>query len=287
MILVTGANGQTGRAIIRTLLKKGQKVRAFVHKQEQINEMKALGAIEVFVGDMMNQSSVNSAYNGVSAVYHICSALNPYEVEIGKIAIGAAKTANISHFIYHSVLHSVLQEMPHHQKKLIVEELVVSSGIPYTIIQPSVFMQNILETWDILFREGIFQQKFFTNNETKMCFLDLDDLAEAVSVIVLNQDYFGATFELCGPENLSLSDMVKILQKELNRKIEVKTPSDELMAEQLKKYGASEYRVSTLLKMFHHYNSHGFIGNSKVLSCIIDKKPNDLSTFLFRTIHDK
>ncbi|WP_242839919.1 NmrA family NAD(P)-binding protein [Clostridium botulinum] len=136
--------------------------------------------MEVVAGDMMNQRDVEEAFIGVSAVYHICSAVNPNEVEIGQMAINAARKAKVEHFVYHSVLHSVLQDMLHHQKKLKVEELLVNSAIPYTIIQPAVFMQNILESWNSLSEKGIFQQKFFTTQETRMCMVDLEDLAEAV-----------------------------------------------------------------------------------------------------------
>lgn len=207
MILITGANGQTGRAIMKALMNKGEEVRAFVRKAEQIEELKLLGVKEVMVGDMMNQEEVNRAYMGVSAVYHICSVFNPNEVEIGQIAINAAKSAKIQHFVYHSVLHSILHDMPHHQKKHTVEEMLVNSEIPYTIIQPSAFMQNIIESWKSLREEGIFRQKLFTSPETRMCLIDLEDLAEAVSNILVNKEHIGATYELCGPNNLSLSDM--------------------------------------------------------------------------------
>ncbi len=116
MILITGANGQTGRAIIKALLSKGERIRAFVHTTEQIQEIKSLGEMEVVAGDMMNQRDVEEAFIGVSAVYHICSAVNPNEVEIEQMAINAARKAKVEHFVYHSVLHSVLQDMLHHQK---------------------------------------------------------------------------------------------------------------------------------------------------------------------------
>ena len=140
-----------------------------------------------------------------SMLYHICSAVNSHEVEIAQKVINAARLVKVEHFVYHSVLHSVLQEMPHHQKKLMVEEFLVNSGIPYTIIQPAVFMQNILESWKSLDEKGIFQQKFFTTPETRMCMVDLEDIAEAASIILTNSGHTGATYELCGPENLSLS----------------------------------------------------------------------------------
>ena len=284
MILITGANGQTGRAIIKTLIKKEQKVRALVHKIDQIPEIKNLGEIEVVVGDMMDPIVVNSAFNGISVVYHICSALNPNEVEIGKVVIEAAKSSKINHFVYHSVLHSVLQEMPHHQKKLKVEELVIDSSLPYTIIQPSVFMQNIFESWNVLTEKGIFRQKFFTNSETRMCLLDLEDLAEAVSIVLMDKSYLGATYELCGPENMSLADMVDVFEKQLQRKIIVETPSDEFMAQNMKLNGSDDYRINTLLKMFHHYNEHGFVGNPKVISMILGRKPDNFSSFINKTI---
>ena len=184
MILVTGANGRPGRAIIHTLSSKGVQVRAFVHRAEQIEEIISAGATEAVAGDMMDQKAVNDAFADVSAVYHICSAINPNEFQIGNTMIEAAREAKVEKFVYHSVLHSVLQDMPHHQKKLVVEEFLVNSGVPYTIVQPAVFMQNILDSWDVLKDEGIFRQKFFTSEETRMCMLDLEDLAEAASIIL-------------------------------------------------------------------------------------------------------
>ena len=286
MILITGANGQTGRAIIKALLSKGEQIRAFVHKHEHIRELNSLGIKEVAVGDMMDQKAVDEAFIGISTVYHICSALNPHEVEIGQRVINAARSAKIEHFVYHSVLHSVLQDMPHHQKKLMVEKLLVDSGMPYTIIQPAVFMQNILESWKLLSEEGIFRQKFFTTTETRMCMLDLEDLAEAASIILINPGHTGATYELCGPENLSLSDMVVAMEQHFGREIKVETPQDEMFAAQLKKHGAGDYQVDTLIKMFQHYNEHGFIGNPNVLTWILGRKPNDFSSFILRTLEE-
>ena len=287
MILVTGANGQTGHAIIKALLSKGKNVRAFVYSEKDRDAINEVGEMEIAIGDMMDQKAVNEAFTGVKAVYHICSALNPNEVEIGKIAIEAAKAAGVEQFVFHSVLHSVLQEMPHHQKKLKVEELLIDSGLPYTIIQPAVFMQNIYESWDVLKNQGIFRQKFFTNDDTRMCLFDLADLAEAMTVIIENQDYIGATYELCGPENLSLQDMVIAMEECFGNAITVETTEDEPLAAMLKSFGADDYRVTSLLKMFHHYNDHGFVGNDNVATWVLGRKPNDFKSFLHRSIKEK
>jgi uncharacterized protein YbjT (DUF2867 family) len=287
MILITGANGQTGRAIIRALSSKGEEVRAFVHKFEQIQEIKSLDVKEVVVGDMMDQEAMNEVFIGIRAVYHICSVVNPDEVQIGQIAINAARSAKIEHFVYHSVLHSVLQDLPHHQKKLMVEEIVVNSGIPYTIIQPAAFMQNILQVWKLLSEEDIFEQRFFTSKETRICMVDLEDLAEAVSIILTKPGHTGATYEICGPENLSMADMLAVFKQNFGREVKVQTTPDELWAAQLKKRGLGEYQINTLLTMFHHYNEHEFTGNPNVLTWLLGRRPNDFASFIHRTMQEK
>lgn len=280
MILVTGAAGIAGCAVVKALVAKGNDVRAFVHRQEHIEKMKSLGASEAFVGDMQNKEDMIEALNGIDAVYHICSAGNPNEVEIGKNLIEAAKYNRGVYVVYHSVLHSILQDMQHHKKKLMVEELLVNSGLDFTIIQPAVFMDNMMPGINSVANGGAFFQKFYVSDKTKMCMIDLEDLAEAVAIILNSRDYVGGTYELCGPQNLTLQDIINDLEKEYKRTIEVKWLEDDVFVEQQKKFGASDYKVSILLAMFEHYNNHGFVGNSKVLTDILKRKPHDFAQFL-------
>jgi len=253
MILVTGANGITGRAIIQTLLSKGEQVRGLVHRVEQIDELKSLGTTEVVVGD---------------------------------IIIGAAMTAKVKHFVYHSVLHSVIQEMPHHQKKLMVEEKLVNSGVPYTIIQPAVYMQVLNDPIKVAAKDGIFHQNFFTTKETRICMVDLKDVAEAACIILTKPGYKWATYQICGPENLSLDDMSAPLKKYFGNELKVEISSDEQKTTQFKKYKLGEYKTDTLLRMFKHYNEFGFNGNSNVLEWILGRKPNNFSSFILQSIQN-
>lgn len=284
MILITGANGKTGRAVIRALSSKGEDVRALVHKTDHIHELKSLGAKEVVAGNMLDQEAMNEAFKDVRAAYHICPAVNPDEVRIGKIAINAARFAEIEHFVYHSVLHSVLQDLPHHQKKLMVENILVNSGIPYTITQPAAFMQNILEVWKMLVEKAIFEQRFFTSEKTRICMVDLEDLAAAVSIILTTPGHMYSTYEICGPENLSITDMLASFTQNLGRDVKAHTVPDEEWTLQLKKHGLGEYQVNTLLTMFRHYNMHGFTGSPNVLTWMLGRKPNSFNSFVHRTI---
>jgi len=287
MILVTGANGITGRAIIQNLLSKGEEVRALVHNVEQIEKLKSLGTIEVVAGDMLNQETMNRAFKGVQSVYHVCSAINPDEVKIGQIAINAALTNKIEHLVYHSALHSVLQDMPHHQKKLMVEGLLVNSGIPYTIIQPAMYMQNLLESLKSAAKTGILHQMFYTTKETRMCLVDLYDVAEVAAIVLTKPYHKLATYEICGPENLSLADMLDHMEKQFGREIKNETATGEQNFAAQEAHKVGDYKADTLLKMINHYRKSGFTGNSNVCEWILGKKPNDFSSFLSKIMQIK
>ena len=143
MILVTGAGGLTGQAVIKALVKRGIEVCALVHRESQTEQITAIGAKKAVVGDMLNLCDLQAAMDGADSIYFISSTANPNEYAMGQMAIDAAEKAGIKHFIYHSVLHSILREMPHHKQKNEVENLLVNSGLDYTILQPAVLMQNL------------------------------------------------------------------------------------------------------------------------------------------------
>lgn len=144
MILVTGAAGKTGRTIIQALAKSGETVRALVHRFDQVSSLRALGVDDVLVGDLRDQASMDRAAQGVRAIYHMAPNISPDEVSIGKTIIAAAQSADVERFVFHSVLHPQIEAMPHHWLKARVEELLFASGLPFTILQPTAYMQNVL-----------------------------------------------------------------------------------------------------------------------------------------------
>jgi uncharacterized protein YbjT (DUF2867 family) len=121
MILITGAGGKTGQAVIKAVAARGENVRALVHREAQASAVKALGAREAVVGDMRDEEALRRAMEGARAVYHICPNVNPDEVTIGRTVITAARAAGVERFVFHSVLHPQVEAMPHHWNKLRVE----------------------------------------------------------------------------------------------------------------------------------------------------------------------
>lgn len=283
MILVTGASGQVGCAVIRRLKQKGLLVRVFIHSSAKEENVRQAGAAEVFIGDMNNEDDLAAAFCGVEAVYFICPATDPNEDGIGQKMIQAAKAQGNVYFVYHSVLHSVLQDMPHHKKKLHVEQILADSGLTYTIIQPAVFMQMLLPAVKSVRSGGPLVQKFFLTNNTRINLLHLEDLGEAVGTIFSNREYKNGTYELCGKENYSLVDLETTFSQAAGKDVSSAYIPDEVFLSQME-IAPDDYKAQTLLTMFRHYNTHSFCGNSRVLTQILGREPHTLEEFVKENI---
>jgi len=283
MILITGASGQVGCAVIRALSKSGVETKAFIHSISNMEKVKEAGVTEIFVGDMSKEKDLREAFCGVDTVYYICSAANPKEDEIGRQMIQIAREAGNTYFVYHSVLHSVLQDMPHHKKKLHMEQLLVDSGLDFAIIQPAVFMQMLMPAIKSVQKGGPMLQKFFNSDATQMSLVDMEDFAEAAAVILSHKEYANGTFELCGKGSYALHDMEAIFSKVAGRDVtSVYITDDEFIGQM--KIDPESYQARTLLTMFRHYNEHSFRGNSILLSKILGREPYTMDQFVSRNM---
>ncbi len=208
MILITGAAGKTGKAVLRVLAGKSQLVKALVFRREHIREVEGLGVKDVLVGDMRDADIVKKAMQGVKSVYHICPNVHPDEITIGQNIINVAVAAGITHFVYHSVLHPQIEAMPHHWKKMRVEERLFESGLPFTILQPAVYMQNILANLKNIIETGKYSIPYAV--ESRISMVDLEDVALAAASVLM-EDFSkenhplhdGATYELAGTQAMT------------------------------------------------------------------------------------
>lgn len=282
MILITGAGGKTGRAIIRALIAKGATVRALLHRPEQVTSIQDLGTLEITVGDMRDQAAMEQAARGARAIYHICPNVNPDEVSIGQVVIAAARSAGIERLVYHSVLHPQTEAIPHHWHKLRVEERLFESGLDYTILQPAAYMQNVLAQWDPMMEQGIYPVPYAI--ETRLGMVDLEDVAQAAAVVLTESGHVGATYELAGPGVLSQAEVANILSQKLRRPVRAQVmPLDE-WERQARTGGMGDYAIETLLKMFRYYERYGFWGNPRVLTWLLGRSPTTFMAYVERIV---
>jgi NAD(P)H dehydrogenase (quinone) len=281
MILVTGAGGKTGKAVIKALVARGAAVRAFVRSAAHEADLKALGVGDVVIGDMDDPHALSQAAGGAAAVYHICPNVSPREVAYGKAMIEAATGASVERFVYHSVLHPQIEAMPHHWNKMRVEQMLFSAKLDVTILQPTAYMQNSFAEWDRMARNGIFRVPYPI--ETRLSVVDLDDVAEAAATVLTGHGHNGATYELVGTAPMSQSEIAETFGRVLQRGVRAKAELIEAWRNRARSAGMNDYQLETLIKMFEAYARDGLKGNPNVLGWLLGRPPTSFAAFAARS----
>lgn len=279
MIAISGAGGKSGRAVVAALRARGESVRGLVRSQSQAAALAALGA-EPLLGDIRSRADLDSLLRGGRAYYHICPNMAEDESEIGARAIAAAQNAGIAHFIFHSVLHPQTEEMPHHWAKLRVEALLFKSGLPFTILQPAAYMQNVGAGRAAILGEGLYAAPYAA--ATRIGMVDLEDIAEVAARVLTSDGHLGALYELANGEWLSQTEVAAALSLAVGRPVHFRETSRAEWEESARRAGLAEYAVQTLLKMFAYYERWGFGGSATVLRSLLGREPARFADFALR-----
>ncbi|MCC6456044.1 MAG: NmrA family NAD(P)-binding protein [Caldilineaceae bacterium] len=282
MIAVTGAGGKTGVAIIQALAQRRARVRGLVHKQSDQARISAAGAAESIVGNIAERATLDRLLAGVSAVYHICPNMHPDETAIGTALLESAQAAGVQHLVYHSVLHPQTTGMPHHWHKLLVEEQIFRSGLPFTILQPTAYMQNLLGYWQTMRQTGRYTVPYPVT--TRLSLVDLKDVAEVAARVLTEAEHTGATYELVGTLPLSQSEVAQCLSEQMGQAITANEMEIEQWEQQARTQDMPEYARRTLRQMFAYYAAYGLIGNPHVLGWLLGRPPTSLESFVRRIV---
>lgn len=281
MILVTGAAGKTGRAVIQALAGTGRPVRAWVRRPEQALD---LPVADTVAGDLEDSACWEKACRGIDALNFICPNMYPREIEVGRLAIRAALHADIERFVYHSVLHPQTEDMPHHWQKLRVEEEIFGSGLAFTILQPCAYMQNVLAYREEIETTGRYVVPY--DVEARFALVDLVDVAQAAARVLTETGHEGAVYELAGPANLSSKEIAESLANRLRRPVEAVELALDRWKRSARASGMCSETIRCLAAMFRYYDRYGLIGNGNVLGWLLERKPTSLAQFMGRTFPD-
>lgn len=274
MILVTGASGKTGRAMLAALQAHGAAARALVRTPQQVP------ASEVIVGDLANSSTMAAALQGVDALYLIMPNMHAHEAELGAAWVTTAKAAGVRRVVYHSVLFPQIEVMPHHWQKLRVEEALIQSGLDFTVLQPASYMQNILPYLPAMLARREYRVPYAV--DAPFSPVDLEDVAAAATRALLEPGHSGAVYQLAGPEVLTSADMAAQVAAHIRQPVvAVQQPLEEWRNANSQ---LPTYTRDTLAAMFAYYAAHGFAASSSTLAVLLKRAPSSFADFITREI---
>jgi uncharacterized protein YbjT (DUF2867 family) len=266
--------------MLAALTRRGATLRAFIRNATQQDALRQLGAAEFAIGDMLAPATISPAVSGCDVVIHIGPPMHPDEKTITGRFLAAARAGGVKRFVYYSVMHPLRREVPHHARKLDTEEMVIESGLPYTIVQPTRYMQHLELIWKNVIATGVHAMAF--NTHVKLSVADVVDLAEATACVATEDGHLYATYEMAGPEALSQDDMAGIIGEVIGKPVSARQlPLDE-MAARAKAAGASDDRIDTMRKMNAHYDRSGFLGNPNILRWLLGREPTGFRAYVER-----
>jgi NADH dehydrogenase len=242
MLLVVGATGDLGTAICRRLRDKGLTVRGLARTTSdpaRVSYLRRLG-VETARGDLKDRATLEAACQGVETVImtaSIAQSTQPDDTiqkvdQAGQVnLVDAAQAAGVRRFIYISYSKRMNTASPLTAARRTVEQRLMRSGLTYTILRPSFFMEvwlSPLVGFDYLHAKAT----IYGCGSNKLSWISRGDVAAFTVAALDNPAARNAILELGGPEALSPLEVVRIFERETGKPFEAQYVPEEVLRTQ-------------------------------------------------------
>jgi NADH dehydrogenase len=230
-ILVTGGTGFVGREIIRCLHAEGHSVRLLVRDPSSpaVRELVPNCCGDLKTGDVLCSASLQDAVEGCDAVIHLVGIISEaghqtfenVHTRGTENIVAAAKNSGVKKFVHMSALGTRAGAVSrYHQSKWAAEEFVRGSGLDWTIFRPSI-IYGPGDAFVNLFAKLIRRSPVVPvmgRGESKFQPVAVENVATAFVKSLTDPRAAGKSFDLCGPETLSLNEIVDEISAVLKRR---------------------------------------------------------------------
>ncbi|PZU76864.1 MAG: NAD(P)-dependent oxidoreductase [Brevundimonas sp.] len=214
MILVTGATGGIGGEICRLLHDAGTPFRAMVRKPEQVAKLKDKG-FEAVIGDFDRPDTLANAMHGSDTLF-LLTTPNPRQVEQETAAIDAAKSAGVRRIVKLSASDANVRSLiPWATSHALIDHHLRASGVAWTILKPTGFMQNFL-WYKTPIAKGFLPH---VAGKGSVSLIDTRDIARVAATVLSEDGHEGASYFLTGPETLDMTQAAERLSSVIQRKV--------------------------------------------------------------------
>jgi uncharacterized protein YbjT (DUF2867 family) len=266
-VLVIGGRSKIGSALIEQLVGNGEAVRAVARSGERPSAFP--DRVEVVSGDLADRESLRSALHGADRLFLLCGPAEQ-EVALNRNAVDAAKEAGVKLLVRSSILGSdALSAATFVRDHGVCDAYVRQSGVPYAIVRPNMFMQNIPEsTIPSIDADG----NFYANaGDARISMVDTRDVAAVAAALLTGSGKEGDAYDVTGPEALSYEDVASKLSHVMGRPISYIDAPDEGVAGALRGLGLPEWLVGALVELFADYRQSGTGGYAAQVTDTVER----------------
>ena len=240
MILVVGATGTNGREVVARLVAQGQRVRALVRRAAPGD------GVEQVVGDLDDPASLAAALRGVERAFVV----TPVDERAGRWFanfLAAARAAGGVHVVRFSGMGAGETRSALFDQHAAADAALAESGLPYTLLRPNSFFQNLLWSAHTIKAQGVFHLPLA---DAKQSFVDVRDIADVAVKVLTTPGHAGATYEITGPEALSCHDLAATLSRVLERPVRYVAVPPEAALENMRQSGMPEWSATAVTDLY-------------------------------------
>jgi uncharacterized protein YbjT (DUF2867 family) len=281
MILVTGAAGLNGSAVVREFSRNGVSVRALVRDRSKVGALAELPHVELVEGDMARPETLYRFLEGTDRALMISSS-NPQMLETQCRFIDACKVAGVAHVVKFSGKESSIgfdaEKFRFTRMHGEIERYLEGSGLGWTHLRPSQFMQVYL-------REATIADKgllLLPLNDVKLSPVDVEDIAKIAFALLAQGDHYGRAFEITGPQALSMTEIAAAISEAAGRLVRYQSISPEERRRAMQAAGLPSFIVDALheqaLERLRHPESRVDLGTHELFGV----KPTTFAEFARR-----
>ena len=276
MILISGATGGIGVEICRLLKEAGTPFRALCRKEEQAQGFRKKG-IDAVIGDFDRPETLASAMQGIETMFLITPP-TPRQVNQETAAIDAARQAGVGRIVKVSASDSnVRSPVPWAKSHALIDHHLRASGIDWTILKPTAFMQNFLWFKDPI-AKGFLPQ---VTGSGSVSWVDTRDVARVAATVLTHDNHQHATYFLTGPETLDMKEAAARLSKALGHKVRYLDLPSPLFWAILRLTGNSGWMAKGLVVQFDDVVAgHHDIDPTFEIERLTGKPPHTFAAFL-------
>ncbi len=216
MILLTGATGAAGSFIVNEFVRQREHVRVLVRDRKKAVKLEKVPTVEIVEGDMSKRSSLGPALDGVDRVLMISAPLVDM-VETQNTFIDASKAAGVRHVIKFSGLDARPETpFPFGRMHKEIEEYLEKSGVAWTHLRPTGFMQEYLREAPSIIQDSAL---YLALDDARLNPVDLGDVAKVAFTLLRDGGHKGAIITVTGPEALTMAEIADRISQAIGRTV--------------------------------------------------------------------
>jgi uncharacterized protein YbjT (DUF2867 family) len=248
-ILLTGATGKVSSATIQALEGSGHKLIGLVRDPAKAKHLK----IELRAGDLERPRSLESAFDGVDTAFLLAppGPLASFQMSNG---LWAARQAKVKHVVRMSAVGAA-HDAPTVNSRIhaLSDAELERSGIPFTILKPHFFTQNLLMTAQSIAEQGTF---YFALGDAKLPVIDVADIAAATAAVLRDPAaHANKTYTLTGPAAVSMSEFASAVGEAIGKPVRYVPIPVSAAIETFAKMGLDDYSQVAMRDYFTAYSN--------------------------------